>query len=531
MVEALTSSPTTDSLHEGPGIARAASVIALGNVVSRVLGLARETVIADLFGATGLVSAYRLASIVPTMLYDLLVGGMVSSALVPVFSDYAASERREELWRVASLMLSLAAVALSIASLILELLAPQVAWLLGGGFDTELLAETVRLMRITVPAVIFLSLSGITTGLLYALKRFAYPAFTVAVFNTSIVLISLLLARRLGIASVALGLLIGAALQVIMQTPGLRDMRFTFSLNLSHPGLRRIMRLYLPIILGLAISQIQVAIDRNLASRTGSRSIAWMQNATTLIQFPHGLVAVAISLAVLPSLSGFSARDNWAGYKRTLVSGLRMILVLIFPATVGLFLLATPIVALIFQHGEFKAYDTTWTALALRYYLLGLIFASIDWPLNYAFYARQDTMTPALVGVVSVVVYLTVALALIRPLGMIGLVLADSAKHTSHALTMLALLYRRLGDLRGGRLIATTSKTILASAVMGAIVWLARDWIKAAMGMSTFVGELSVVAGAGGTGFAIYVICLSLLGVEEVTLLYRTLRRKLRPTG
>ena len=166
-------------------------------------------------------------------------------------------------WRLVSLMLSLAAVALSLVVLILEIFAPQMAWLLGGGFEASLLAETARLMRLTVPAVIFLSLSGITTGLLYALKRFTYPAFTAAIFNASIVVGAILLADRLGIASVALGLLVGAVFQVVVQVPGLRDMRFTFSLALSHPGLRRVLILYLPIVAGLVISQIQVAIDRN----------------------------------------------------------------------------------------------------------------------------------------------------------------------------------------------------------------------------------------------------------------------------
>ncbi|MGQ9626512.1 MAG: murein biosynthesis integral membrane protein MurJ [Anaerolineae bacterium] len=523
-----------EETHEGPGLARAAGIIALGNVASRILGLVRETVIAHLFGATGLVSAYRVASIVPTMLYDLLIGGMVSSALVPVFSEYASSERREELWRIASLMLSLTAVVLAGVAFLLEIFTPQVAWLLGGGFEAEhpeLLAETARLMRLTVPAVIFLGLSGIITGLLYALKRFTYPAFTVAVFNAGIVAFSVLLAGQLEIASVALGLLAGAALQVAIQLVGLRDMRFTFSLDIFHPGLGRIFALYLPIALGLVISQVQVALDRNLASRTGPQSIAWMQNATTLIQFPHGLVAVAISLAVLPSLSGFSVRANWEGYGQTLGAGLRMVLVLIFPAAVGLFILARPIVALIFQHGEFKAYDTAQTALALRYYLPGLLFASIDWPLNYAFYARQNTWTPALVGVLSVGIYTAVAFALIRPLGMVGLVIADSAKHTGHALTMLFLTWRWMGLPGGKKLAETTFKALLASAAMGGAVWVLAGSVESFFNAESFLRWLAVVGAAGGAGFAFYGAFISLLGVEEMAALMKRIGRFLKWTG
>jgi putative peptidoglycan lipid II flippase len=313
--------------------------------------------------------------------------------------------------------------------------------------------------------------------------------------------------------------------------PGLRGTRFSFSLDLSHPGLRRIILLYTPIVLGLVISQIQIAIDRNLASRTGEQSIAWMQNATNLIQFPHGLVAVAISLAVLPSLSQLSATADWTGYKRTLAMGLRMVVVLIFPATVGLFIMAKPVIALIFEHGAFTAYDTAWTAFALRCYLLGLVFATVDWPLNYAFYARQDTLTPASVGVLSVFVYLIVALPLMKPLGMIGLVLADSAKHTAHALTMLVLLHRRVGSLRDHRVGATAFKAALASTVMGALTYWTVAWLQGVTANLADVGrlwgELVVVGGAGLTGLIAYGILVTLMGVEEVKLIWEMVRTRL----
>ena len=509
------------------GIAGAASIIALGNVASRVLGLVRVTVIADLFGATGLVSAYQIAATVPTMIYDLLIGGMLSSALVPVFSEYAAARTKEELWHLVSVVLSLATVTLGLFVIALELLAPQVAWLLGGGLETRLQMVATTSIRIIAPAILLLGLSGVVTGLLYTLKRFTYPAFGASVFNLGIILGALLLSRPLRIYSLVVGTLLGAGLQLAIQLPGLRGTRLSFSLELSHPGLRRIALLYTPIVLGLVISQIQVAIDRNLASHTGEQSIAWMQNATHLIQFPHGLVAVAISLAVLPSLSQLSAIADWTGYRRTLAMGLRMVVVLIFPATVGLFIMAQPIIALIFEHGAFTAYDTAWTAFALRCYLLGLAFAAVDWPLNYAFYARQDTLTPASVGVLSVLVYLMVALPLMKPLGMIGLVLADSAKHTAHALTMLVLLHRRIGSLRGHGLEATTCKVMVASAIMGVLTHRVMAWLQRIVDMSRLGGELIVVGGAGLTGLIVYGILVTLMGVEEVKLIQEMIRTRL----
>lgn len=513
---------------EQGGIAQAAGIIALGNIASRILGLVREQIIAFFFGASGLVSAYGIAATVPKMIYDLLIGGMLSAALVPVFSQVVEREGRPALWALFSRVLSLVAVVLAAIVLLLEVLAPQVAWLLGGGFEPELQAALARMIRIIAPAVFLFGLSGVVTGLLYTLKRFTYPAFGAAIFNLGTIIAVPLLAGRLDAYSLAVGVLLGSLLQLLIQTPDLRGVRFRFRLDLSHPTLRRILKLYLPIALGLIVSDVQVAIDRRLASSTGESSIAWMDRATTLVQLPHGMVAVAISLAVLPTLSRLSAAGDREGFRQTLGLGLRLVLVLIVPATLGLFVLATPVVTLIFQHGKFTAHDTYWTAQALRYYMFGLIFASIDWPLNYAFYARQDTLTPALVGILSVGVYLAVALALLHPLGMLGLVLADSAKHVSHALSMLILTQQRIGTLADLRLGQTAGKTLLAAGVMAGLIALTLSGTSRLVDTNSLVGQLIAVGVPGSLGALAYLGLISLLRVEEVGLLRDLVRQRLQ---
>jgi len=510
-------------------IAGSASIIALGSIASRILGVVREAVISYFFGATGLVSAFRVASIVPTMLYDLLIGGMLSAALVPVFSEMADREGKDALWALFSRVASLVAAVLAGAVLLIEILAPQVAGLLGGGFEPELQATVTKMIRIITPALLFFGLSGVLTGLLYALKRFSYTALGAAVFNLGIIVAAPLLKGQIDIYSLAVGILLGALLQLLIQTPGLRGARLRFTLDLSHPALRRILALYLPIAASVIISNLQIAIDRRLASSTGDSSIAWMANATTLFQVPHGLVAVAISLAVLPTLSRLSAVGDLAGFRRTLGQGLRLVLVLIVPATLGLLVLARPAVALLFEHGQFTAYDTSQVSSALRYYLLGLIFASVDWPLNYAFYARQNTLIPALVGVLSVVVYLVVALLLKGPLGMLGLVLADSAKHFSHAVTMLILTQQRTGGLTGQRLAQTVGKAFLAAGVMAGAMALALNLVSRWVDAGSKIGNLALVGIGAGLGILVYFGLATLLHVEEFALLRDAVVRRLRP--
>ena len=509
-------------MQQSVGVAQAAGIIALGSVSSRVLGVVRETVKAGLFGATGSVGALEVAIRVPTLIYDLLVGGMINSALVPVLSDYATPERRSELWHLLSVLLSLAVVVLSAFVLLAELFARQIVWLMAGGLDPALQAEAVVLLRIMLPAVLFLNVAGIIAGALYALKRFVFPAFTAAVFNAATVALALILGPSIGVSSVALGLLAGALLQLTLQWPGLRDARLRVALRLRHPDLRRIGRLYVPIAVGLVVDMLGVALSYNLASRTGDQSIPWMQYSATLIQFPLGLVSIAVSVAILPTLSRQATDDRPDSFGATLSSGLRLVLMLTIPATVGLWVLAKPIVELVFQHGPFTPADTLATVAALRNHLVGLVFAAVDQPLIFAFYARKDTLTPALVGVATVFLYVIMALAptLVLPLTLNRLILANSFKWAAHALIMLILLRRCVGGLGRHGIWKLVLKACVASAVMGGAVHLVRGWLASGV-PAGLLGEVLLVAGAGLAGCVVYGAQAILMRVQEVGLLAR----------
>ncbi|HBY92843.1 MAG: murein biosynthesis integral membrane protein MurJ [Ardenticatenaceae bacterium] len=528
----LTQQMQTDVSVSRRGIARAAGIIGLGNVASRALGLIRETTIANQFGAGPLVDAFVVAATVPTTVYDLLVGGLLSSALVPVFSEYAASDDDPDaLWRLASIVLSAATAVLAVLGLILMLFAPQVVALMASGFDADQRALTAGLIRILVPAIFFLGLSGILMGLLYALKRFSFPAFGAAVYNLGIILGALVISRFFSgparIYSLGLGILLGSTGQFLLMLPDLRDARLRLTLVWNHPGLRRILTLYVPIGLSVVVANLGVVIDRNLASTTGAGSLSWMRYATTLQQLPLGIVAVAVSQAVLPSLARLTADEQLPAFQRTLQHGLRMVLVLMLPAAVGLFVLAEPIIRLLFQHGDFSAFDTIQTAAALRIYLLGMVAAAIDQPLIFAFYARQNTWTPAMVGVAGVGIYLVFALLLIGPTGYLGLVFASSMQLTGHALIMLWLLHRQLRGPEESGLPAAALKSLVAALLMGLATWAMLTGLHPLFGNeNNLEAEVLLVIGPAFVGALTYAALVVALRLEEATEVVGLIRRR-----
>ena len=513
-------------------IAKAATLIAVGNITSRVLGLVRDITKSYFFGASGLVSAFNIAAKVPMWLYELLAGGMVSAALVPVFTEYSKAEKRGELWQIVSFLLTLAVVGLALVTLIGEMLAPQITWLIGGGLSPQTLRLATSLLHITLPAMVFLNLAGILAGVLYALQRFALPAFNAAIFNLGIVLTTIFFARPYGVHAMAAGILLGAILQVLLQLPGLRDARLRPIINWQHPALRSIARLYLPIMLGLVVDMASRAISYRLASATGDESIAWMDYATTLMQFPLGMTSAAISVAILPTLARQAAKSDHPSatpeFLSTLAQGLKLVLVLIIPATVGLFILAHPVVELIFEHGDFLPKDTSMTTLVLRLYLLGLMAAAVDLPLVHAFYARQDAWTPALVGFIGVFIYIAAALtpSLLRPMQLTDLVIANAVQITAHMLIMWGLLHRRVGSLTGHGLAATAGKAALAATVMATLT-VGSSYITSAVTWGgKFMGELAAVVIPGLLGAMVYFWMMSKMGVPEITKLLERFRRQ-----
>lgn len=513
------SPPASEHAADGDrGFMRSAVILAVGNIISRVLGLARDSLLTSLFGAP-LVSAYETAALIPNQLHELIVGGMVNSSLVPIFSEYADPEQRDELWRIVSAFLSVALTVLLLVVLLVEWWVEPVAAFAGARefHDPALTQVTLQLLRLATPAVLTLSAGSVLTGVLYARKRFTIPAFLPAVFNGAIVVVAL--ARPQNISSAVYGLLLGSVLQIVCQWPAARDARLRWRWDWRHPVIRRIVRLYLPIVGGLVVNTIVITFSYNLATGVGDASVTYMRRATTLIQFPVGLVVSALSVAILPTLSR-QASGPAPIFKATLSNGVRLALALILPATAGLLALALPIVDLLFGHGAFTPADTAMTARVLQVYLVGLPFIAVDQMLVFASYARQDTLRPALVGVLSLGVYTVTALSLRQPLGLLCLMVADAVKHIVHTSLMWASLRRQVGGLGGSGVWLTAAKAGLAAGLMGAVVyWLAMQ-IVPHWPVSGLMSELLRVVVPGAAGLLTFTAAATLLRVPELRALF-----------
>ena len=515
------------------GIARAATLTSIGNLLSRIVGLAFVTVKSFFFGNGQAASAFELAANIPTQFYDLLVGGMLSSALVPTFSalskDEADSDGLRRYGRLLGALIGLATLALAVLVGLLWLAALPIAQFISGGPNQDPVV-VASLLRLTIPAILFFNLSGVLTAALQARRRFGYTAFTATLFNVVAIVCMVVFQAQIGVASLALGLLAGSIVQVLVQVPGLRGVPIKLSLNWRLPGVSHVVRLFLPVAGGLVLAQIAVQFSFIFASQISEQGPATMRYAAQVIQFPLGMVVSAVAAAILPPLSSATGDD----FKATLAQGLRLVWTLIVPASVGLYVLSVPVIALLFEHGAFGPQATAYTASALRAAVPGLLFAAVDTPLIFAFYAKRDTRTPTLIGLASTLFYLITVFGLsslsqrgARPFTLDDLILANSLKTGVDAALMGTFLLRKIGGLNHFGLLPVGIKVVAASAVMGGAVWLAMTALETRFSLSTGGGDVAISIGATLAGLIVYLICASLLRLPDLAAITGVLRRRL----
>ncbi len=512
----------------------AATFIMIGNLLSSLLGMARLQVISGLFGQGKETGAFFAALKIPQQFYDLLVWGAISGALIPTFVDHSAPDKRRELWHIFNTILNLVAIITAAVTALLILLAPLYLGVLID-FQGDSFLLTVNITRLILPSLFILGLFAVGSALLYALRSVIFASWANGLYHVGIILGAaigvIVLGRHYGIYGAAAGVLLGALGEVTVIGIGLtrQGIRYRFVLNLKHPAVRQMLWLYAPVALSLLITVVGQQIDLRLATGTGEANLSALAAATALINFPTGLVAAALSYAILPALTAHATAGNNQEFKRTLRLGIKLGLLLMIPAMVGLDVLRQPIVAIILRHGAFTLEDVSRTGLALLNYSYQLPFLALDQLLVAAFYARKNTLTPALVGIGSWAFYLLIALPLVSGIGMPALAFAQSVQNSAHALILLLLLRRAIGPLAGEGLLAALGKICLAALIMGAVCWGLLSLVSPLplFNLQYFFGQTLTVAVTAGGGALAYFLLAHLFGLEEIRLLSSIARRRL----
>ena len=368
--------------------------------VSRILGLLRETLIASLFGAGFYTDAFNVAFRLPNLLRRLFAEGAFSQAFVPILSEYKNRRTPEETQSLINHVATLLGLAVLVITVLGIIGAPFVIQATAGGFerDPDKFALTVALTRVTFPYIFFMALVALAAGVLNTWSRFAVPAFTPTLLNVAMIVMALFAAPYFDVPVKALawGAFIGGFLQLAIQIPALAKLGLLprFSVRFDDPGVNRIFKLMAPATLGVSVAQISLLINTSFASHLREGSISWLNYADRLMEFPSGILGVALGTILLPSLSKLSARKETDEFSATLDWGLRFALLLTLPAAAAIAVLGVPLIATLFFHGKFNAFDVLQTRQALLAYSVGLSGLILVKILAPAFYSRQDIRTP-----------------------------------------------------------------------------------------------------------------------------------------
>ncbi len=516
-------------------VARNAGIVSLAVMASRVLGLVRDQVFAALFGAGLQYDAFLTAFRVPNLFRDLLAEGALSAAFVTTFTQTLQSQGKPAAVRLSHRVATLILLIITAISILAWLFTPQIVHGLAPGFfDIPGKAQlTIELTRIMIPFLLLVALAAQAMGMLNAFNIFAMPALASAFFNIGSVLGGLLLGFLLGpaigvsaIGGMAYGVLIGGFLQLAVQWPSLKrcGVNYRPSLSVNDPGVRQILRLIGPAIIGTAAVQINVFVNTNFASAivnavTGAvvnGPVSWLNYAFRFMQIPIGEFGVAIATTALPSLSRSTAYPDFSVFRQTLVHSLALVFLLCIPSAAGLAVLAKPIVALIFEHGKFTAFDTAQTANALAAYAIGLAGYGAIKVLSPAFYALNDARTPMLISLVSIAVNYMMNSLLVGPFGHVGLAFSTSTVALVNFLLLALFMRHRLGGLEGRRLGATVLRICAATLAMVLVAW-SINYLADSFPLHGFALDLvRVIAAIVLAALAFYQSC-RLLHVEELT--------------
>jgi putative peptidoglycan lipid II flippase len=514
----------------GRRLARSTAIFSLATGLSRILGLVREVVAAYYFGAAGKINAFTVAFQVPNLVRALVADAALSSAFVPVFTELQEKGERARAWRVASSLFWLMLLALSALTALFIVVAPWIIGLFGDpGGDKEL---AIGLSRVLFPIVALLGVSGIIVGILNSYERFTVPALSPVFWNVAIIVGLVIGVPRAETIDTklyvyAISIVIGTVIQVLLPIPWLRglDGRLRILIDWRDPAVWRVLKLMLPVTLGLGLINFNAVVDSIFASRLIDPELAptAIDKAFRLYMLPQGIFSVAITTVLFPSLSRLAARRDWTGFRDTIGLGLRQIAFLLIPAGVMSAVLAEPITRIVYQRGEFQASQTPVVAAALAAFSAGLLFNGVMLLLNRGFFSLQSNWIPTTVAFANLGLNAALDAAFYR-FGTWGIPLATSLVNVAGSAVLLVLMRRRLGRIGFGEIANSVVRILAGAAALAAAAFATWYALDQALGRS-FVGQLVAVGLALVVGTSAYLLACRALRVRELGALLALRRR------
>lgn len=507
---------------------KATILVMIITLLSKITGFLREILLGSAYGATYVTDAYLVSLTIPQTLFASIAAA-IGTTYIPLYSRIRVEEGPEEAVRFTSRVLNVVLVISTALAVLGMVFTRPIVSLIAMGFKGEVLELAVGFTRITFPMIIFIGMCQIFISFLQANNEFVLPALR-GIPNNMIIIAVLLLSDMVGSYGLVFGTLVGSVVQLAVLLPGVfkKDYRYSTTLNFKDPYVTKVAALALPVMLGSTVQQLNALIDRMLASGLPEGSISALNFANRLNGFAYGLFTVSLATVIYPLLSRLSAEEDVAGFKDKLIKALNVITLIILPITVGAVVLRRPIVSVLFERGQFDARATSMTASALMFYSLGMVFYGYRDVLNRTFYSLQDTRTPMLNGVLTVLCNIVLNLILVRFMQHDGLALATSLSAMIMTLLLFANLRKRLGSIGGKKLFGAFLKCGAASLIMGvAVYWLNGFAAEYIFPSSKMIGFL-ILALLIGFGALLYFGLICLFRVEEVKWLIDMVKKRLR---
>jgi putative peptidoglycan lipid II flippase len=536
--EAFAEEPPAPAPPGGGGIARNTAIFSIATGVSRIAGLAREIVAASFFGTRGPASAYTLAFQIPNLVSNLFANAALSAAFVPVFTDLLQQGRRREAFRLASTLFWIMLIALGAITALFILAAGVVMPLFTGPtFGGPLDGLTAGLSRVLFPVVLLLGLNGLLVGVLQSYDHFTIPAISPAVWNVVIIVLLVVLRPHFHggyedgneLYALAIAVLAATFVQLLMALAALGriDFRLQFSVDWHDPRIRQVFTLMLPVTIGLGIVNLDQLINSVFGTLVSKQAPRAIDNAFRIYMLPQGLFSVAVATVLFPTLSRMAARRDVAAMRRAVGIGMRQINLLLIPAATFMIVLATPIVRLVFQRGNFDAHSTHLVSIALFWFAFSLPFGGLNLLLTRTFFAVQRPWIPTGLAALNIVVDILVSVGLYKPLGIAGLIIGTVVANALMTALQLHRLRRGFdGRIEGAQTTMITARIALASALLAGVSWGVWKLLDGVLGSSLAAQILSVGA-AAAVGSLIYVRAVLAMRVPEAQQVTRLIRAQL----